>query len=262
MSNELSKQNIHGFREARLQSGVSNSTINKDLNLLFAAINYCNSTLDWKIPTDNKLKKLPEPQGRLRWLTKEEYHCLIEAASSSTKAPYLADVIIIAVNTGLRASELMQLTWDKVQLVPPDNAYILIEQSKSGKRGGVPLNKNAIDAFMRLKEYQRTNCPKARRVITDKLGHGINSIRKSFKHALNEAEIENFTFHDLRHTCASWMVQSGVPILNVKEILRHQDIKMTMRYAHLAPDSGRAAVQALEKDWQEMVTPDEINKVA
>jgi hypothetical protein len=72
------------------------------------------------------------------------------------------------------------------------------------------------------------------------------SVNNSFPAACRRAGIENFRPHDMRHTCAAWLVQAGVSIREVAELLRHSDIRVTMRYAHLAPDNVRAAVSALD----------------
>jgi integrase len=73
-----------------------------------------------------------------------------------------------------------------------------------------------------------------------------SSIRRAFENAVERAGIENFRFHDLRHTFASWLVMKGRPLLEVKELLGHREITMTMRYAHLAPERLREAVAALD----------------
>ena len=83
-------------------------------------------------------------------------------------------------------------------------------------------------------------------VFPGKTGKGLADIRKRFYRTLREAKIEGFVFHDLRHTFASHLVMAGVDLMTVKEFLGHKDIKMTFRYAHLAPAYKRAAISQLD----------------
>ncbi len=86
---------------------------------------------------------------------------------------------------------------------------------------------------------------KDERVFCEDDGHGIRSLRTAFERAVKKAGIEDFTFHDLRHTFASHLVMGGVDLLTVKELLGHKSITMTLRYAHLSPDHKRKIVQSL-----------------
>ena len=83
-------------------------------------------------------------------------------------------------------------------------------------------------------------------VFPGKTGQGLVDVRKRFHRALQEAGIGSFVFHDLRHTFASHLVMAGVDLVTVKEFLGHKDLKMTLRYAHLAPDYKRAAMSRLD----------------
>ncbi|MCD6256016.1 MAG: site-specific integrase, partial [Deltaproteobacteria bacterium] len=82
--------------------------------------------------------------------------------------------------------------------------------------------------------------------VNPKTGRPYDDLKRSFKTALKRAGIEDFTFHDLRHTFASHLVMNGVDLMTVKELLGHKDIKMTMRYSHLSPDHKRVAVKRIE----------------
>ena len=78
-----------------------------------------------------------------------------------------------------------------------------------------------------------------------KSGERNTSIQSSWEAVLEDAGLEDFRFHDLRHTCGSWLVQSGVALADVKEVLGHSTIRMTERYAHNAPENSRAVVEKL-----------------
>src|SRR5262249_17849776 len=175
-----------------------------------------------------------EPQGRLRWLTQEEATKLLAACRKSRNSG-LADLVEFALFTGVRKSEALGLTWDRVDRA---RGVIRLELTKSGRRREVPLSSNA-DAVLarrwtdRAKDYV-FGSPK------------WNSFRTAWESAVAATGIEDLRFHDLRHTFASWLVQRGRTLKEVQEALGHQTITMTMRYSHLAPDHLRAAVAALD----------------
>jgi integrase len=84
-------------------------------------------------------------------------------------------------------------------------------------------------------------------VFCDEQGRRLQDVKNSFNTACRRVEIVDFHFHDLRHTCAAWMMQAGVPLAEIRDLLGHASIEMTERYAHLAPENVRAAVAILEK---------------
>ena len=161
------------------------------------------------------------------------------------QAPYLADLLMVALHTGLRRGELLGLEWSRVDLrcrvIQLDP-----EHQKGKKHSTVPLNAPARDALPHRAGYRATICPDSAWVFTRK-GSRIGSIKKSFATACQKAGIEDFHIHELRHTCGASMVQAGVPLRTVAEILRHSSISTTMKYAHLSPDNARAGAEALER---------------
>lgn len=240
--NDITKQNIQSYIKNRQSSSVSNSSINREIALLSAAINYCNNILDWQIPNKTTGLKLKEPQGRVRWISFKEANALIDAAKLSDKAFYLADFIIIALNTGCRSSELLQLTWNSINL---EQSLILLEHTKSGKRRTIPINQQTQAALLNRLNYRNTHFPDAQRVFINQQGVGIDCVKKSFKSACERAGIENFRIHDMRHTCAAWLVMAGVELIVIRDLLGHSSVTVTEIYAHLSPKQVRVALEQL-----------------
>ncbi len=207
---------------------VSPATVNRALALLRHLLVLAE---EWghvdKVP---KIRLEREPEGRLRFLTEEEVARLLAACEASAH-PELAPVVTLALNTGMRRGEVLGLTWDRVDFA---RGVLLLERTKSGRRREVPMNDAAYAALAgRAGERQG-------RVFSTK------STRKAFDRAVREAKLEDFRFHDLRHTAASHLMMRGASLADVRAVLGHADIKMTMRYAHLSPEHLRSAVARLD----------------
>jgi integrase len=185
---------------------------------------------EWEVlPTVPKIRMEREPQGRLRWLTEDEISRLLSACLKS-RNPELHAAVIIAINTGLRRGELLDLTWDRIDL---SRGAIRLEITKSGKRREVPLNDDSYAALVSLK-------PKPAGPV-----FRTRDIRTAYENAVKAAKLDDVTFHTLRHTFASWAVMRGVSMRELQELLGHATLAMTMRYAHLAPEHLRTAVSRL-----------------
>lgn len=94
--------------------------------------------------------------------------------------------------------------------------------------------------------FRATECPDSRWVFCHADGGRIGSVKRSFATACTKAGIKDFRFHDLRHTCAAWLVTAGVSLTEVRDLLGHSSVTMTEKYAHLAPERVRIAVAALD----------------
>jgi integrase len=151
----------------------------------------------------------------------------------------------LALNTGCRAGELLGLEWRRVDL-KAGRFYLEGEHTKAGKRRSIPLNRQAREAMINRLKFRAQLCPGSRWVFCTDKGDQIKSVRRSFATACKRANIEDFHIHDMRHTCAAWLVSLGVSLPEVRELLRHSTVKMTERYAHLAPEKVRAAVARLD----------------
>ena len=237
---QVGSKDIRGFIQARKIDGVAPATINRELSLLSAAINYANREWEWTIPNPVTGRKLKEPEGRLRWLTETEARLLIAVA-----LPHLADFITLAIHTGCRLGELLGLEWNRVDL-NEELFYLEGIHTKPGKRRSVPINQKAKEAILNRFRFRAEHCPDSQWVFAHRNGQRIQSVKKSFKTACDKVGIQDFRIHDLRHTCATWLLQKGASLSVVKEMLGHSTIRMTERYAHVAPDQKREAASLLD----------------
>lgn len=243
--NDLSGADIMAHITRRRADGIKDSSINRELELLSAAINYVRHQLDWNLPNPVSGRMLKEPEGRVRWIKREEAQQLLEAASAS-RSPYLVDLLTVALNTGMRREEMLGLEWRRVDL-QAGLIHLESHHTKSGKRRSVPLNQAARSAILARARFRAEHCPASPWVFCKQNGKRIADARKGFLAACAKAGIDDFHFHDLRHTCAAWLVSAGVPLSAVRDLLGHSTITMTERYAHLAPERVRSAVAVLDE---------------
>lgn len=193
---------------------------------------------EWQWLDRAPIIKVNQPKNkRIRWLEPHEAIRLINECPEPLKS-----VVQFALATGLRRSNIINLEWQQIDM-QRRVAWINPENSKSGKAIGVALNDTACQVlrsqignhnkwvFVHMEAANRTDgtvTPKIRKMRVDN--------NRSWRSALKRAGIENFRFHDLRHTWASWLVQAGVPLSVLQEMGGWESIEMVLRYAHLAPD--------------------------
>jgi integrase/recombinase XerD len=175
---------------------------------------------------------------------REEADILIASASLYARRPHLPNFVRLALNTGCRKNELLKLEWSRVDF---RLGFISLEpqHTKNGKRRTVPLNEAALSALQDQRAWVTQHAPRSPWVFSTASGARITTIQKGFRGACERAAIDDFRIHDLRHTFASWLVAAGVSLYVVKDLLGHSSITVTERYAHLAPEAGRAAIQLL-----------------
>lgn len=242
---QFGPRDVRDYIALRRGDGASNGTINRELALLSSAIGYVNADLDMDLPNPVKGRLLSEPEGRTRWIRRDEAERLIDAARCAAKVPFLSDFITVALYTGCRKGELLGLTWDRVN-TDAGLIHLGAEHTKSGKRRTVPLSARAKEAIVSRRNFMERHCPEATLVFVDWNGRTIGNFRVAFAQACERAGIEDFKIHDMRHTCASWLVTSGAPLAEIRDLLGHSTIMMSERYAHLAPENLRATVARLD----------------
>ena len=195
---------------------------------------------DWEMIDEDvlkrvrKVKQLKGETKRLRYLSEDEAERLIFNCGE-----HLKSIVATALNTGMRKSEILRLTWDRVDL---KNRIILLDKTKNGERREIPINQTLYNTLSVLTRHIKCDYvfynPATIKPYYD--------IKKSFTAALKKSHILDFRFHDLRHTFASWLVMKGIDLTTVRELLGHKDVKMTLRYSHLAASHIQNAVKALD----------------
>ncbi len=155
-------------------------------------------------------------------------------------SPFLQDAVTVAIHSGLREGEQAKLTWADVRF---GERAIVVRDTKTRKDRVIPMSNTLFETLQNLPRHLSSPYVFASPQTGDRLDRFNNS---AWKRAIRSSGLHGFRWHDLRHTCASRMVQRGVPLIAVKEIMGHTDIKTTLRYAHLAPANLRAAVEALD----------------
>ena len=248
--NTIKRNDLAEYAEHRQAQGVTTDSINIELAVYSAAINYAKKR--WEIDLTNPISGLyyPHKPGRLRYLEKQEASTLLHHARKH-RATYLADFIELALNTGARKNELLQIQNKSIDL---QRKILTIEAhtTKTGKRRYLPINQAAHQVIERRKIYHHQHCPETPWLFAKRNGERIKFPDKAFNQATQNAGLENFTIHDLRHTFASWLVTEGVELIKVRDLLGHSSIRMTERYAHLAPNRLHEAVGVLDGLYEQL----------
>lgn len=225
----INRAMVDRITEAKLADGCSNATVNRTLAVLRAILRRAHRDWEWldKAPAVRMLK---EPTRRIRFLTIEQAQRLLDELP-----PHLADMASFTLSTGLRAANVTGLTWEQVDL-ERKLAWVHPDQAKGRRAIPVPLNESALHTL----EKQIGKHPT---IVFTYSGASIEQVSTAaWYKALKRAGIEDFRWHDLRHTWASWAVQSGVPLFALQEMAGWETEGMARRYAHLA--AGHLAAYA------------------
>lgn len=194
--------------------------------------------------------------ARVRWLTADEESALIKACGCQRPVveAVMQDVIVFLVDTGARVGELLKVREDSLTEKGP-TTYVLFLDRKAGDDLRIPLTARARDAIKRLlaSRYWMSRV-RGTREHAKRFSSAQNWVTHRFAEIRDHAGLSDVTAHTLRHTCASRLVQAGVSIYKVQKFLGHSDIRMTERYAHLAPSDLDDAARALEPKVPASVT--------
>lgn len=271
---EITPWLLERWRTQRINNNVQPATVNRNVN----ALRSCLSTaVTWDFLKEHPLAGVKplkvDSEAFVRYLSVDERSRLLEAldrredALKSRResgnswrkergyrglislvendfADYLKPMILLSLNTGLRQAAIFNLKWSDIDL-HTNTLTVAPLSAKSGKTIRVPLNQTAL---VTICEWKNCQIKESDFVFSNKDGKPFNNVTKSWKAVLQQAGIVNFRWHDMRHDFASQLVMSGVDLNTVRELLGHADLKMTLRYAHLAPEHKARAVAVLDRN--------------
>lgn len=211
---------------------LANATLKRDLACLSSMFS---CAMGWEIAERNPVeamdkRSLREPPGRVRFLTRAEYAELL------AKAGALHGIIVVAIETGMRMGEILSLRWTDIDW---RHNSARLPTSKNLEPRTIPLTPTARAQIRAQARHAETPL-----VFHTKDGRALRviDISRKFRKVAEDAGIEDFRFHDLRHTFASWAVQRGVDLYKLSKVLGHKGLQMTARYAHLRQDDLRGVV--------------------
>ena len=220
---DVTRDMIDTLTSEKLKTDVTNATVNRMLETIRAVLRKACYDWEWldKVP---KIRMLPEPKRRIRYLER------VDAKKLLAELPtHLEAMVRFSLATGLRQANVTQLQWSQVN-IEKKLAWINPDQAKARKAIPVPLNSDALKVLAKQKDLHPE-------YVFPFRGNPVVQVNtKAWKNALKRAGIENFRWHDLRHTWASWHVQDGTPLNVLQELGGWESVEMVRRYAHLNAD--------------------------
>lgn len=223
------KKSRTGKRVTRTRSVAS---VNRELSMLSRIFNLAIVNGDATVNPCIKVRRLPGEQPRTRYLLPEEERRLLAVLNG--RRSHLRPIVVLALNTGMRRGEILRLKWEDVDFHANE---IKATQTKGHRDRFVPMNSKVREELLRLRQTSEGQFLFPAR----KNGVTLNDVKTGFKAACEEAGIEGFRFHDLRHTFGTRAADAGEALTSIAAVMGHADIHTTMRYAH-ATDAGRRRV--------------------
>ena len=270
---EITPGVVEQWRVSQLGKGLKPVTVNRQLSDLRACLNRAKDI--WEFPTTPLDKVKPskvDKSPKVRYLTADEEMRLRQALDEREEAicsgresgnewrevrgydqlsdlrklafvDHLKPAILVSLNTGMRRGELLKLKWECVSF-ERRTLTVVGTTFKTGKTRHIPLNDEALTTL----KWKDQPGVKSAYVFGDHTGEPLQGMKTSWENLLSKrAKIHGFRWHDLRHDFASKLVMAGVDLNTVRELLGHSDYKMTLKYAHLAPEVKQKAVDKLSQ---------------
>lgn len=188
----------------------------------------------------SRVKKPTEPRGRVRFLDDDERTRLIDIClASSHKSLY--PIVVLAISTGMRKGEILNIKWKDIDL---SRSRLVLHETKNNERRAIPI---VGLAHKILADKSKVRQIDSQLVFPSSDPNKPTCIRKAWDTALSDAKIDDFKFHDLRHTAASYLAMNGATLAEIAEVLGHKTLQMVKRYAHLSEAHTSSVVERMNK---------------
>lgn len=217
-------------------------TVNRYADSLSGAISVAVNEWEWMQDHPmRRVRKMPEPRGRVRFLSDDERKALLTACKNSeTKHLYM--LVILALSTGARRGEIMNLRWPDIDF---ERSVITLHETKNGERRLLPLTGHALAL---LREYAKgKEGQKGLVFVSSADPKKPFEFRTAWETALKRSKVKDFRFHDLRHSAASYLAMNGATPAEIAEVLGHKTLQMVKRYAHLSEAHTHAVVASMNE---------------
>ncbi len=268
---------IEQWRSKKKKAGLKASSLNRRVTALKAAINWAVKRNLIESNPIAKLERLREEDSdaKVRYLSDEERERLmaaldereVEARNARNShnewlkvrnlqtapeikdgdfADHLKPLVLLSLSTGIRRNSSLSLEWRDINF---NDETIMVRgaTSKSGKQYYVPMNEQVIAILTQWRGQMKNPAQNSLVFPSPQTGKKMDNCNTAWRAVLKKADIQNFRWHDMRHDFASQLVMMGVDLNTVRELLGHADMKMTLRYAHLAPAVKKTAVELLKR---------------
>ncbi len=228
---KLSRATLVAVRD-ELAEERAPSTVNRYLALMSHACTMAEREWEWM--TENPMRKvgrLKESTGRVRYLSDAERGKLLTAARDS-EHPHLYAIVLLALTSGARKSEILELRWTDIDLV---EGRAILQKTKNRDRRTLTLVAQVVEELRNIQKVRRIDDgrvfanPDTKRSIQ-------NSFETNWRKARAEAGLKDFRFHDLRHSCASYLAMNGATLAEIAAVLGHKTLAMVKRYSHLSDE--------------------------
>jgi len=229
-------------RDKLRDEGRSDSTANRYMTSLSRALTIAVNEWEWLESNPcRKIKKLREPRGRVRFLSDVERSRLLDVCRSR-RNPDLHHAVVLSLSTGARQGEILGMTWGQVDL---RRQVITLTETKNNETRLLPLSGLALEIMQERSKIRRIDSmlvfPSTKDPAKPK------DMKRQFEEALMKADIEDFRWHDLRHTAASYLAMNGASLAEIAEVLGHKTLSMVKRYAHLSEAHTAKVVESMNK---------------